>query len=138
MGRHDKTCRYRAKMDLRKRGPMTDFERAEIERLASEMKKPTPGKIAEKLNRLPSTVNWYMLSHSLIERKVGRAPRPYVRNGKTIYPYAEEHDAMIESLRAQGKVFREIGEALTAKFGIERDSHSVQVRLVQLTASPEA
>jgi hypothetical protein len=121
-----------------KRGRMTAKEKAEIERLASVMKKPTPGRIAAKLNRHPATVNWFMLSRGLIERKAGRAPRAYSRAGNTVYPYSTEHDARIEALRVEGKSFREIGEIITREFGIRRSGHSVQVRLVQLTASPDA
>ncbi len=120
----------------RKRGKMTAEEKAEIERLAVTMARPTPCRIAAKLNRHPATVNWYMLRHGLITRVPGRASRPYMRNGRTIHPYAPEHDARIEALRAEGKVFREIGEIITAEFGIERDAHSVQVRITQLSAAP--
>lgn len=119
-----------------KRGKMTDEDKIKIEHLALTMKNPTPGKIARAINRHPATVNWHMLTRGLIERVPGRAPHSYTRNGKTIYPYAPEHDTFIEDLRTQGKVFREIGELVTAKFGIERDAHSVQVRIVQLSAAP--
>ncbi|WP_375782857.1 hypothetical protein ACE10Z_23370 [Bradyrhizobium sp. Pha-3] len=115
---------------------MTAEEKLEIERLAQTMAKPTPGKIAAKLNRHPATVNWYMLRHGLVTRKPRRAPRPYVRDGKTVHPYSPEHDARIEALRAEGLVFREIGEIVTREFGIERDAHSVQVRITQLSAAP--
>lgn len=119
-----------------KRGRMSDADKIEIERLAGEMKLPTPGKIARKIGRHPATVKWFMLTRGLIEQTTGRAPGPYQRNGKTIYPYAEEHDIAIERMRAQGKVFREIADAITAEFGIDRTAHSVQVRLVQLSADP--
>lgn len=118
------------------RGRMSDADRAEIERLASTMLKPTPGKIARKINRHVATVNWYMLTHGLIERKIGRAPRSYTRSGRTIHPYQPEHDARIEQLRADGKTHREIAEIITAEFDIKRTAHSVQVRMVQLAADP--
>lgn len=120
----------------RTRGRMTDADKAEIECLAAKMKKPTAGKIAAAINRHPATVRWYMLTRGLITRKPAHASRPYVRNGKTIHPYSPEQDARIETLRAEGKVFREIGEIITSEFGIERDAHSVQVRIVQLSAAP--
>ncbi|WP_420133980.1 hypothetical protein [Rhodopseudomonas sp.] len=120
-----------------KRGRMTTADKAEIERLAAKMAKPTPGKIAAKINRHPATVNWFMLTPGLIEQKVGRAPRVYERNGKKIYPYAPEHDALLERLRCEGKSHREIAEVVTAKFGIHRTGHSVQVRIIQLSASLE-
>ena len=119
------------------RGRMTDADRAEIERLATTMAKPTSGKIARKINRHVATVNSYMFSHGLIERKVGRATRPYRRNGKLVHPYAEEHDVFIEGLRSQGKNFREIAESVTAEFGIERNCYSVRIRIIQLAAGPD-
>lgn len=120
-----------------KRGRMTLEDKATIERLVDEMKSPTPGKIAAKLNRHPSTVNWYMLTRGLIERTPGRAARSYTRNGITVHPYLEEHDEFISARRAEGKKYREIAELVTAKFGIARNQHSVQVRLVQLAAAPD-
>lgn len=128
--------RHKDRMALRKRGKMCAEDKAEIERLAATMKKPTPGKIAAMVDRHPATVNWYMLTRGLITRKPGRAPHAYVRNGKTIHPYTDEHDARIEALRVEGKVYREIGEIVTREFGIERNAHSVQVRIVQLSAAP--
>jgi hypothetical protein len=119
------------------RGKMTDADRAEIERLAATMSKPTSGKIARRINRHVATVNSYMFSHGLIERKVGRAPRIYERNGKIVHPYTEAHDAFIEGLRSLGKNFREIAEFVTAEFGIERNQFSVRIRLIQLAAAPD-
>jgi hypothetical protein len=119
------------------RGRMTDADRAEIERLAASMTNPTPGKIARKIKRHVATVNWYMLTHGLIERKPGRAPRSYTRNGFTIHPYSPEHDARLEELRTSGKVWREVAETLTREFGIKRTAHSVQVRMIQLAAVPD-
>lgn len=119
------------------RGRMSESDKAEIERLATTMKKPTPGKIARSINRHPATVNWYMLTRGLIERVPGRAARPYQRNGVTVHPYSTAHDAFIEGRRSEGKSFREIAALVTAEFGISRNLHSVQVRLVQLAAAPD-
>jgi hypothetical protein len=119
------------------RGKMPPEVHAEIERLATTMAKPTPGKIARAINRHPATVKWYMLTHGLIDHAPGRLAQAYNRNGRTVYPYTEEHDRRLLELRTAGKVFREIGETLTAEFGIERDAHSVQVRNVLLSAAPD-
>jgi hypothetical protein len=116
---------------------MTAEEKAEIERLAVVMKNVTPGKIAARLQRHPATVKWYMLCNGLIERPALYATKPYMRGGKMIYPFSPEQDALIEQLRAQGKVHREIAEELTKRFGIKRTAHGVQVRLVQISAAPE-
>lgn len=120
-----------------KRGRMSPEEKLLIAHLCETMKDPTPGKVARKLNRHIATVTWHMLTRGLLERPVGRIPHAYQRNGQTIHPYAVEHDAFIEDARSQGKKFKEIGELLTAKFGIPRTGHSVQVRIVQLAAAPD-
>lgn len=125
-----------------KTGRMSKEEREQIEQLAATMKKPTPGKIARRLSRHPATVNWYMLRNGLIERKPGHAPSPYMRNGAMVYPYAPEHDRRLIELRTDkpGRprlTYREIGEILTKEFSIERDAHSVQVRMTQLACAPE-
>lgn len=115
---------------------MSQAERDKIEELAASMKKPTPGKIARQLQRHPATVNWYMLRNGLIERPVGHALKPYMRNGVMVHPYTKEHDARLIELRKGGKTYREIGEILTAEFSIERDAHSTQVRMTQLACDP--
>lgn len=121
------------------RGRMTADDHAAIERLAVEMKKPTPGKIARALNRHPATIKWYMLTHGLIEQKPGHCPRMYRRNGKAIHPYSDEQDRHLLDLRAANPTapLRVIGELMTARFGIERNSHSVSVRLTLLAAAPD-
>jgi IS30 family transposase len=119
------------------RGKMTDGDRAEIERLAATMARPTAGKIAREINRHPSTVGWYMLTHGLIDREPRRAPRIYYRNGRAVHPYSEEHDARVLELRSAGRIFREIAEILTAEFGIARSAHSIQVRIALLSAAPD-
>ncbi len=136
MGKHGVSGGYKARIAARKRGKLSIEEKSEIERLHAEMKDPKPGKIAERLNRLPSTINWYMLTHGMIERPPRRVLTPCIRNGKTIHPYTREEDVFIERLRAQGKMFREIGNLTTKKFGIARDQMSVRGRLIRLAASP--
>jgi len=119
------------------RGRMTPADKATIEQLAASMLRPTPGKIAAKINRHPATVAWFMLTRGLVERKPGRATRTYQRNGVTVHPYTEEHDAFIQDLRKQGLGYRQIALQLTARFGIHRNGTSVNVRLVQLAAAPD-
>jgi hypothetical protein len=120
-----------------KRGRLNADDHSEIERLCASMKKPTPSKVARRMNRHVDTIRWYMLTHGLITRKPGRAPRPYKRNGRMIYPYAPEHDARITELRATNLTVKAIAETITREFGIARDGHSVSVRLVQLSAAPD-
>ena len=59
-----------------------------------------------------------------------------------IHPYCRKQDARILQLRAeqpgrQRLTYREIAAVLTQEFGIERDAHSVQVRMTQLACMPE-
>jgi hypothetical protein len=123
---------------------MSDAEKAEIERLASALADPTPGRIASRLNRHISTVTWYMLTRGLIERRPGHAARPYLRRGKMVYPYSPEQDARLLALLAAPGDYsspharhRAVAAALTEEFGIARDYHSVHVRANQLAAAPE-
>lgn len=124
-----------------KLGRMSPAEHEKIEELALEMKKPTAGKIARAMGRHPATVNWHMLRNGLIERTPNLLGGTYQRNGQTVHPYIKAHDARLLDLRTDKpgqprKTYREIGEILTQEFGIERDAHSVQVRMTLLAAAP--
>lgn len=121
-----------------KRGRLLPEERLEIERLAGELKNPKPWTIAKMMNRHPATINWYMLTHGLIERPAGgRARKVYERNGQTIHPYSRQHDVAIETMRIANKTYQEIADTITAEFGITRSAHSVQVRMQLLAAVAE-
>lgn len=115
---------------------MTDDEKKRIDEIAARMKNPQPSPIALKINRHPATVTWYMLTKGLLVREAGYARAPYMRNGKMIYPYSREQDELIVDMRTRGFSKKEIATKLTKKFGIERNHHSVDVRLVQLAAAP--
>lgn len=122
-----------------KRGPMTDAERAELERLATTLKKPTPSAISRRLNRHIGTVTWYMITHGLIERTVQYGlTEPYERNGQKIYPYCAAQDARLLELRLAGKSTGQIAEIVTSEFGVPRREHSVRVRLTMLAAYAES
>jgi DNA-binding CsgD family transcriptional regulator len=121
-----------------KHGRMTDAERDEIERLASTMKNPTPGKIARRLNRKVSTVNWYMLTHGLIERKIVYRETTYQRRGYTVAYYSQAADLRILELRRDNKNPREIAEIISGEFVRQRTGHSVKVRLVMLASYVDA
>lgn len=119
-----------------KRGRMTDDERAEIERLAEALRKPTPGAIARRLNRHPATIKWYMLRHGLLTLTPRTIPRAYTtRAGITRYPWSPEQDARLTELLREGKNYRQAGEVLTAEFGVPRNTHNCQVRAVMLAAT---
>jgi hypothetical protein len=123
-------------LDGIKRGRMTAEEKAEIERLAGALKKPTPGIIAHRLNRHPATIAWFMICQGLIERTVRYGSRRVGTraNGTKINPYTPEQDKRLIELRRQGLVFREIAEIMTREFGVPRNMHSVQVRCIMLAA----
>jgi hypothetical protein len=121
------------------RGRLTAEAKDRIEQLAIEMKNPTPSNIARAINCHPATVKWYMLTHGLLDQTPGRAARAYVRYGQTIHPYAPEHDSKLMELRTAHPNFprRAIAEMLTEAFGIQRNAHSVHVRLILLAAAPD-
>ena len=122
-----------------KRGRMTAEEKAEIERLALTLRKPSASAIARRLNRHISTVTWYLLTRNLIERPAGRSPpRPYTRrDGVTLYPWSPAEDARLIELRTAGHSYPQIGRMLAEEFGTHRDAHKAHVRNVILTARPE-
>jgi IS30 family transposase len=123
-----------------KRGRMTAAEKAAIERLATTLKTPTPGVIARRLNRHPSTVAWFMIRAGLIERtvKYGNRRVGTRQDGVKIHPYTPEQDRRIIELRTANKSYRVIAEIVTREFGVPRKLHSIQVRNIMLAAYDDA
>jgi hypothetical protein len=120
-----------------KRGRISREEKAEIERLASTLKKPTAGAIARRLNRHPATVAWFMIRQGLIERTVRCSGARRVgrrANGSPIHYYTADQDCRLVELRTQGLPYRRIAEIMTREFGVPRNLHSVQVRNIMLAA----
>jgi len=112
---------------------LTPEIREKIEQMAVAMKKPTAGKIANKLGLKTGTVYWFMITRGLARRKqLQFRMKPYTRNGITINPYSPEHDALILELRIAGRTCEAIAGELTTRFGIPRNAHSVHNRLVML------
>lgn len=120
-----------------KRGRLTEAERAEIDRLALSMKRPTPYAIANRLNRHPATITWYMLRSGLLNRPAGTVRRPYERNGATVHPWKPEHDRRLTELRCANWSYSRIAAALTDEFGVPRKWNSVRVRAVMLAAAED-
>lgn len=113
-----------------KRGHLTEAEKAEIERLATTLKRPTPSVIAQRLDRHAATISWHMITRGLIVRKIR-----YPKNPKPGHLfYSEEQDRRLLALRRQGLGCLAISIALTAEFGIPRHPHSVRNRLIMLAA----
>lgn len=122
-------------VSMRKGIVLTDAVRSKIDQLAATMQKPTAGKIARRIGQKVGTVNWYLLTRGLLSKKPPTySLKPYVRNGRTIYPYLPDHDVHLTALRVENKTFEQIATGLTERFGIKRTAHSVQVRAVFLAA----
>jgi len=119
------------------RGRMNDAEKAEIERLISEVRLSSPLEIARLINRLPGTVYWYMVTNGLFERRRRRAYRVFPRKGAMVHGFTELEDRMIEEMRVKGHTLAQIAECLTREFGHKRSYQSVQGRLAFLAAEPD-
>jgi IS30 family transposase len=116
---------------------MSDAEKAQIEHLSLTMAKPTPAKIAHRLNRHPATVNWHMISHGLVERPVRYGKKSFRRrDGIEVNSYTPPQDKRLMELRTRGTSFPVIAATLTAEFGIQRNEHSVRIRCIMLAAAP--
>lgn len=125
-----------------KHGPLSAEELAQIEHLASTMRKPTSTKIAWKLNRSASTIGWHLLTNGLVARNISY-PRvhPYRRGDRMIYPFSRGQDRRIVELRSDGKSPTEIAAIVSREFNVPRKAHSIDVRLRMLAGyedGPEA
>jgi IS30 family transposase len=99
------------------------------------------GRIGQVIGRKKSTVYWHMLRHGLVERVPSAGPRraePYRRGDRWVYPYSDAEDAFLEQQRAEGRSFKDIADAASARFGKPRNHHSVFVRLTILAATADA
>jgi hypothetical protein len=114
-----------------KSGPLSKGEQDEIVRLRG--RKKSPYLIAKLLDRKSTTIRWFVIQQGLATGKL--RPRVAIqRDGRTIEPYAPEHDAHITALRIAGKSYTAIAKAVTTEFGIDRKWHSVRARLALLAA----
>ncbi|HYC63392.1 MAG TPA: hypothetical protein VEC14_01570 [Reyranellaceae bacterium] len=117
-----------------KRGPLTDGELAEIERLAERLR---AGQIARKLNRHPSTIGYHMSIRGLRPmRSLNR--QTCIRNGRAVKPFDVDEDTFIECLRIQGFTYSKIADLATKRFGHPRNPHTIGIRLKMLAAREEA
>lgn len=118
------------------RGRLTDTDRASIHVLAEQGL--GSHRIARRIGRHPSTVNWYMYNAGL------RAPKPapdkpvsYVRGGRRVHRFTGEEDAFITALRIQGFCPARIAELATNRYGTNRTDHTIRMRLTMLAAREE-
>jgi hypothetical protein len=112
-----------------RRGKVSDAEKAQIAALAERF---SPGRIAQKLNRHPSTVNWQMILMGIRSPKPATNRRAYQRNGVTVQPFTADEDLYIETLRTAGHPTTVIAKACTARFGHRRSPHTIHMRLLML------
>ncbi len=96
----------------------------------------SPGRIAQKLNRHPSTVGYAM--HRLGLRKLQLRAFSYVRNGVAVRSFSREEDAFLTALRIQGYSTPKIAAMCSKRFGHVRSAHTIQVRLVLLSNLEDA
>lgn len=121
--------------DTIKRGRLSEDELTEIERLAG--RGFSPGRVAQRMNRHPATISFAM--HRLGLRTLSRVTRtPYVRNGVLVMPFSPEEDALVVSLRTDGRTCAAIGRAVAERSGHPRSAQTIRMRLVQLSNLEEA
>jgi IS30 family transposase len=90
-------------------------------------------RIARAIEKHPSTVQWFMYRHGLMAPKYNDR-EPYLRNGRQVTPFTEREDDFIESLRTEGVGPSEIAERVNRMFATQRSKHTIQCRLVMLSA----
>jgi hypothetical protein len=117
------------------KGRLSPDELATVEQLSQRGWKA--GRIAQKLNRHPGTINFAMHSMGL------KAPKPIKpfscvrKNGVVVHSFDAAEDAMLESTRLTGAVCREIAEASLAQFGRKRSAATINIRLKMLANKAE-
>ena len=109
-------------------GHLTPDEERQVEALAALKWKP--GRIAAKMERLPTTIYHAMTRLGL------RAPvtRTYAvtRNGRPVVFFDADEDALLEAMRAEGSTWAEIARACLDRFGRGRSASTVGLRLKML------
>lgn len=115
---------------------MTESDHRRIEELAE--KKFSVTRIAQLIDRHPSTVQWYMYSNGLRAPKKLEQPMTYMRGSIRVHRFTDEEDVFIEALRIQGFTPAEIASAASNRFGTARKHHSIRCRLKMLAAREDA
>src|SRR5579883_1654523 len=114
-----------------KRGRLSPDEIRRLEELAA--KRYSRGRIAQLMDRHPSTIEHAMVRHGLHSPRELRQ-KPYVRKGIEVRPFTAEEDFYCETLRVAGHSYSAIARAMTARFGHRRSPNTISMRLVQLAA----
>ena len=100
------------------RGRLSADERTKIETLADRGLKAS--QIAERMNRLPATINFAMHSMGLKAPKDRPGVNYTRKSGSVVHSFTPDEDAMIEEMRVDGAVCRVIAETCLARFGRRR------------------
>ena len=115
---------------------MTESDHRRIEELAE--KKFSVGRIAQLIDRHPSTVQCYMYCNGMRARKkLESKPVTYVRgDGVRVHRFTDEEDTS-SSKRCgfrTSRLTRSFPAGVGARFGTERKHHSIRCRLKMLAA----
>ncbi len=114
---------------LVKRGRLSKDEVTKITELAE--RGWSPGRIASKLTRHPSTISHHMTTHGL-RTPIKRRTRSYTRNGSNVVSFSEEEDAFIEALRVQSYTYSKIADIAGKRFAHQRSAATIGTRLKML------
>ena len=116
------------------KGRLSPDELATVESLAQRGWKA--GRIAVKLDRLPTTISYVMTRLGLREP----ADRSFalMRKGKLVKSFPPEEDAFIEAARAEGLTCQRIADQCFARFGHVRSVATISLRLKMIANRAEA
>jgi hypothetical protein len=112
------------------RGRLSPAERDRIEILAVDHGLNV-GQIASRMNRLVPTINSAMYGLGLKAPK-HRPGVTYMRGGVLVVSFTHDEDAMIEQMRVDGALCREIAAACLKRFGRTRLEGTIRTRLKML------
>lgn len=93
--------------------------------------------IGKRIEKHPSTVQWFMYSSGLQAPKQTTTPKVYVRNGRQVRGFSIDEDAYVVELRKLGKFPREIAIHVNARFANQRSHHTIHCRLKMLAGVEE-
>jgi hypothetical protein len=113
-----------------KSGRLTPEERDLIAKLSASRR--TCGQIAMRLQRHPSTIYCYMVTHDLraVGDRGGRAP--YLRKGQPVSFFTPSEDHLILSLHNERLPRHEIASVITERFGHRTSARVIGTRLRML------
>lgn len=117
-----------------KRGRLTEIEEQAIAAFAEAGW--TAGRIAVRLNRHPSTIN-FALHRMGLKVPVARAFDYVRRTGVSVRSFSPEDDAFIVALRVQGFSTPRIAELIEKRTGYRRSAATISIRLRMLANRDE-